>query len=156
FDAIFIPAHTHDARIPTIVPLYAPESTCTPSTHTVAPHLSGRMPHPEQYMDYVANMSGAQVWGFQCIEALDGMITEKHRFSKPYILFYPLISRDGMPFPVNSCIRAMQGKTFDKQNAWEGDIIIAKYSDLQYSEMIDASMADFPIIKNYLLTHRPP
>ncbi|OSC96194.1 hypothetical protein PYCCODRAFT_1341927, partial [Trametes coccinea BRFM310] len=155
FDAIFIPAYCNEARIPTIVPLFAPKNVL-PSTHTEAPYICGRMPHPEQYMDYVATASGEQVWGFQCIEALAGMVIEKHKFSRPYILFYPLVPRDGMPFPINGCIQDMQGKRFDETKAWAGDIIIAKYSDSEYSEMSDASMADFPIVKNYLSTHRPP
>ncbi|KAI9069208.1 hypothetical protein FKP32DRAFT_1608332 [Trametes sanguinea] len=155
FDTIFLPARANEARIPTLVPLFAPKHVF-PSKCMEAPYMCGRMPHPEQYMDYVANTPGKQVWGFHCIEALEGMVIEKYKFSRPYVLFYPLLSRDGMPFPVNGCIQAMQGEWFDKRKAWEGDIIIAKYSDPEYSEMIDVSMADFPIIKNYLSTHRPP
>jgi len=78
------------------------------------------------------------------------------KFANPYIIFYPVVSRDSMPFPVNRSIREIQGKMFREENAWRGDIIIAKYRDNPFSTMIDASMADFPILKNYLLTHGAP
>ena len=78
------------------------------------------------------------------------------KFSTPYILFYPIISRDGMLFPVNKCIREIQAQTYDEARAWRGNLVIAKYRDTNYSAMIDASMADFPIIKNYLSTHLAP
>jgi hypothetical protein len=78
------------------------------------------------------------------------------KFANPYILFYPVLSRDGMPFPINKCIRDIQGKSFKEQVAWRGNLVIAKYRDNPFSSMIDASMADFPILKNYLLTHGCP
>jgi hypothetical protein len=78
------------------------------------------------------------------------------KFANPYIVFYPTVSRDGRPFPVNRCIREIQGKLFREELAWRGDIIIAKYRDDPWTSMIDASMADFPILKNYLLTHGAP
>ena len=88
----------------------------------------------------------------QVIDILDGM-TKK--FSSPYIVFYPTVSRDGMPFPVNKYIREVQGRDFFQEaKAWRGNIVIAKYRDLEYSGMISASMADFPIVKNWLQTHR--
>jgi hypothetical protein len=89
----------------------------------------------------------------QLVEALDGMI---QKFANPYIVFYPVVSRDGMPFPPNKSIREIQGRQFREESAWRGDIIIAKYRDNPFSSMIDASMADFPILKNYLLTHGAP
>jgi hypothetical protein len=87
------------------------------------------------------------------VEALDGM---NRKFANPYIIFYPTVSRDGIPFPVNKCIRAIQGTAFQEQVAWRGNIVVAKYRDSPFSSMIDASMADFPILKNYLLTHGSP
>ena len=72
--------------------------------------------------------------------------------------FDPVISRDGMPFPVNKCVREIQiqAQTFEEGRAWRGNLVVAKYRDPEYSAMIDASMADFPIIKNYLSTHLAP
>lgn len=87
----------------------------------------------------------------QLIEALDGML---QKLTRPYIIFYPAVSRDGMPFPVNKAIREMQGYNFAEAGAWKGDLVVAKYKDTEYSTMIDASIADFPIIKNYLSTHQ--
>ena len=89
----------------------------------------------------------------QLIEALDGMIK---KFPTPYIVFYPVVSRDGMPFPVNKGVREIQGRSYREELAWRGNIIVAKYRDSPFTSMVDASMADFPIIKNYLLTHGSP
>ena len=78
------------------------------------------------------------------------------KFATPYIVFYPVVSRDGMPFPVNKCIREIQGQVFAERRAWRGNLVVAKYRDTEYSAMTVASMADFPIIKNYLSTHLAP
>lgn len=91
--------------------------------------------------------------GSQLIEALDGML---NKFPAPYIVFYPVASRDGMPFPVNKCVRTIQGDNFAEAGAWQGDLVVAKYRDTEYSAMINASMADFPLIKNYLSTKPTP
>lgn len=77
-------------------------------------------------------------------------------FSKPYVIFYPVLSRDGMPFPINKCVKEIQGPDFRENFAWRGNLVIAKYSDEQLSTLVDASMADFPLLKNYLATHYPP
>jgi hypothetical protein len=89
----------------------------------------------------------------QPVEALDGM---NKKFTTPYVIFYPVISRDGMPFPINKCIREIQGAAFKEEWAWRGNIVIAKYRDDRFSAMTDASMADFPLLKNYLSTHYSP
>lgn len=89
----------------------------------------------------------------QLVEALDGM---NRKFANPYIIFYPTVSRDGMPFPINKCIRDIQARAFREEVAWRGNIVIAKYRENPFTSMIDASMADFPILKNYLLTHGSP
>lgn len=78
------------------------------------------------------------------------------KFACPYIIFYPVVSRDGMPFPINRGIREMQGPAFVEAQAWRGNIVVAKYRDNPFSSMLNASMADFPILKNYLLTHGCP
>ena len=84
------------------------------------------------------------------MEALDGM---NRKFANPYIIFYPTISRDGMPFPINKTIKDIQGRAFKEEYAWRGNIIVAKYRDNPFTSMIDAAMSDFPILKNYFLTH---
>ena len=78
------------------------------------------------------------------------------KFTNPYIIFYPVVSGDGMPFPVNKCIRDIQGRAYTEETAWRGNIVIAKYHEDPFTGMIHASMADFPILKNYLLTHGCP
>jgi hypothetical protein len=87
------------------------------------------------------------------VEALDGMI---RKFANPYVIFYPTISRDGMPFPINRCIREIQGRFYSEETAWRGNIVIAKYRDSPWTSMTDIAMADFPILKNYLMTHGSP
>ncbi|KAH6915225.1 hypothetical protein BKA70DRAFT_569779 [Coprinopsis sp. MPI-PUGE-AT-0042] len=139
-----------DGRPPSIVELMlSPMNTHQGAYSSTPPTF---MPHPEVFMDYIAE-AGARAWKYQLIEALDGM---NKKFANPYILFYPVLSRDGMPFPINKCIRDIQGKSFKEQVAWRGNLVIAKYRDNPFSSMIDASMADFPILKNYLLTHGCP
>lgn len=80
------------------------------------------------------------------------------KFANPYIVFYPVISRDGMPFPVNRAIRILQGSNLKEDHAWRGNIVVAKYSggETPFSSLIDASMADFVMLKNYFLTHGGP
>ena len=78
------------------------------------------------------------------------------KFTNPYIIFYPVVSRDGMPFPVNKAVREIQGKAFREDLGWRGNIIVAKYRDSRFTAMMNASMADFPILKNYLSTHGSP
>lgn len=87
------------------------------------------------------------------VEALDGM---NRMFANPYIIFYPTVSRDGMQFPINKTLRDIQGRAFKEEYAWRGNIIVAKYRDSPFTSMVDASMADFPILKNYFLTHGSP
>ncbi|EJF63048.1 hypothetical protein BD309DRAFT_849160 [Dichomitus squalens] len=148
YDAIVFPA---DDRPPHVVPLMT-TAVSLPTVYA-EPYRCGRAPHPEVYMDYIADQLGSHAWQYHLVEALDGMIK---KFPTPYILFYPVISRDGMPFPVNKCIREIQGQRYDEARAWRGNLVVAKYRDTAYSAMIDASMADFPIIKNYLSTHLSP
>ncbi|KAK7060141.1 hypothetical protein VNI00_000905 [Paramarasmius palmivorus] len=121
--------------------------------HASYTNSPSRMPHPEVHMDYIAEGLGPRAWKYQLVEALDGM---NRKFANPYIIFYPVVSRDGMPFPVNKAIRDIQGRAFREDLAWRGNIIVAKYRDNPFSSMIDASMADFPILKNYLMTHGCP
>lgn len=69
-----------------------------------------------------------------------------------------LVSRTGVPFPINKAIREIQGRSFNEENAWRGNIVIAKYRGGgvdPFMSLIDISMADFPIIKNHFL-HRGP
>jgi hypothetical protein len=95
---------------------------------------------------------------FQPVEALDMM---NKKFANPYIIYYPVVSRDGMPFPVNRTVRDIQeevnkGRRLREDQLWRGNIVAAKFADDHYAQMIDASMADFPILKNFLGTHASP
>jgi len=147
FDAILFPS---DGRAPHIVKLMtSPMSALDP--HCPGNHQT-RMPHPEVHMDYVAEI-GSRAWQYHLVEALDGMT---RNFSNPYVIFYPTVSRDGMAFPVNSAIREIQGRRFKEPYAWRGNIVVARYRESPFSSLINANMADFPILKNYLMTHGAP
>lgn len=172
FDAVLFPA---DDRPPHLVALMT-SPLSMPISNPPEPFRCGRVPHPEMYMDYIAEGLGPRSWRFkvrdssahsdirpltigdlpwrlQVVEQLEGM---NKKFPSPYIVFYPTVSRDGMPFPANKCAREVQGRCFNEANAWRGNIILAKYRDLDYSAMMDASMADFPILKNWLSTNIGP
>ncbi|KIK65724.1 hypothetical protein GYMLUDRAFT_194540 [Collybiopsis luxurians FD-317 M1] len=151
FEAILFPA---DGRSPSLVQLMTSPITI-PAHHGVQTQNPSRMPHPEVHMDYIAENLGSRAWKYQLVEALDGM---HRKFACPYIIFYPVISRDGMPFPVNKAIREIQGQAFREAQAWRGNIVVAKWrgGGNPFTSMINASMADFPIIKNYLQTHGNP
>lgn len=84
---------------------------------------------------------------------LDGM---NKKFVNPYVIFYPVLSRDGMPFPINKCLKEIQGPNYRENLAWRGNLVIAKYRDEQLSTLMDTTMADFPLLRNYLSKHYPP
>jgi len=96
------------------------------------------------------NFALTHIPNWQLIESLDGM---NKKFSSPYVVFYPTVSRDGMPFPINKCIRDLQGAAFRGEMAWRGNIIVGKYTGHPFSNLTNASMADYPIMKNYFMTH---
>ncbi|KAH9914573.1 uncharacterized protein B0H18DRAFT_1125451 [Fomitopsis serialis] len=143
FKAIIIPAGN---RPPRLVDLKA-SPLATPAHHPPGPFRCGLIPHPELYYDRIAYGLGPRSWQFEPVESLEGM---SRRFATPYIVFYPTVSSDGLPFPINKCAREIQGDRFEAANAWRGDLIIAKYIGQDYAQMTHASMSDFPIVKNWL------
>ncbi|KAG9227849.1 hypothetical protein PTI98_011436 [Pleurotus ostreatus] len=149
FEAILFPS---DGRLPHMVSLTTSPTTMSAhhSSFTLSPL---RMPHPEEFMDYIAKGLGSRAWRYQLVEALDGM---HRKFTHPYIIFYPTVSQDGLPFPINNLLCEIQGPLFREEVAWRGNIIIAKYRDEPFSSMTNVSIADFPILKNYLMTHGSP
>ncbi|KIY45984.1 hypothetical protein FISHEDRAFT_66747 [Fistulina hepatica ATCC 64428] len=148
FDAILFPA---DGRTPTLVQVMT-SPVFYPGTYTLS---SRRLPHPEVHMDYISKRDGPNAWKYQIVEALDGM---SRKFSNPYIIFYPAISEDRMEFPINRVIREIQGSAFREAVAWRGNIIVGKYSDHNdpFASLTSTTMADYPIVKNYLLHHGSP
>ncbi|KAJ7367876.1 hypothetical protein DFH08DRAFT_8077 [Mycena albidolilacea] len=144
YQAIFFPT---DGRPPSVVQLMT-------SPTQYGPNPGPRMPHPEAHMDFIAESSGlggAKPWKYFIVDSLDMM---NKKFTNPYIVYYPAVSRDGMPFPVNKSIRDIQGSDFNERFAWRGNIIIGKFRDHDqpFTSMMDASMADFPILKNFIRT----
>ena len=91
----------------------------------------------------------------QMLESLEGMTRP---FPNPYIIFYPVLPRPGTTLPINKTIREIQGRSFSEYDAWRGNVVIAKFrgggSD-PFANLMDISMADFPILKNYLSTRGP-
>ena len=80
------------------------------------------------------------------------------QFASPYIIFYPVLSRTGNAFPVNKAIQEIQGDHYNADDAWRGNIIVAKYrggGGDPFMSLIDISMADFPLVKNYFMTRGP-
>ncbi|KAI0313833.1 hypothetical protein OF83DRAFT_1175304 [Amylostereum chailletii] len=151
FDAILFPT---DGRPPHVVKRMASLAFYTnPQLFHASVAGDALIPHPEIHMEYIAEVVGARGWNYQLVEALDGM---NKKFANPYIIFFPVISRDGQPFPLNRTLRKIQGRLHRSEFAWMGDIVIAKYRDSRFAQMMDASMADFPILKNYLSTHGCP
>ncbi len=66
-----------------------------------------------------------------------------------------------MPFPVNCTVRDIQeevnkGRRLPEEQLWCGNLATAKFTDDCFMQMIDASMADFHILKNFLGTHASP
>ncbi|KAF7436280.1 hypothetical protein PC9H_003109 [Pleurotus ostreatus] len=93
FEAILFPS---DGRLPHMVSLTTSPVSDRHSYNTL--HLP-RMPHPEEFMDYIAKDLGLRAWKYQLVEALDGM---NRKFTNPYIIFYPTVSNDGLPFPIKN------------------------------------------------------
>ncbi|KAJ7513016.1 hypothetical protein B0H11DRAFT_2213554 [Mycena galericulata] len=131
-DVIFLPA---DGRTPYIIQLLT-----TPARH--GSNDGARVPHPEAHIGLIVN-------------SLEGM---SKMFTHPYLVYYPLISRDGSPFPINQNIRDIQGPQYESHCAWKGDIIVGKCEERNkpFATMTDASMADFPIVKNFFRTLSSP
>ncbi|EKM52082.1 uncharacterized protein PHACADRAFT_262546 [Phanerochaete carnosa HHB-10118-sp] len=149
YQALLFP---HDDRLPHLVTLTTSPVDTSGVPTAAKPFRCGKIPHPEVLMDYIAVGSGLQPWAYKVIDILDGM-TQK--LAKPYIMFYGAISRDGLPFPVNKYCQELQGAAFFQEDcAWKGNLVIAKYSDQEYSSMTNISIADFPLVKNFLQTHR--
>ncbi|KAJ7157044.1 hypothetical protein C8R43DRAFT_883500 [Mycena crocata] len=142
YDAILFPA---DGRLPSVVVLLA-----NPIRNSMDP--SSGMLHPEAHMDLVGILLSLTA---QIVDALEEM---NQKFTRPYLVLYPTISCDGFPFPVNDSIRSIQGRRYDKQFAWRGDIIVAKYSEhgRPFASLTDASIADFPILRNFFTFSRSP
>jgi len=78
------------------------------------------------------------------------------KFANPYIIYYPVISHDGMPHPVNRTLRDIQEEVNSPEQLWRGNLVAAKLTDDHFTQMIDASVAHFPILKNFLGTHASP
>lgn len=89
----------------------------------------------------------------QLVHNLDGM---SKNFANPYVIFYPVVSRDGLPFPINKTLRDIQGHAYRPEYAWRGNIVVGKYRESPFSSLMDASMADFPLIKNWFSNHGSP
>src|SRR5258707_11282306 len=111
FQAFLFPS---DGRPPHVVDLMTSPASFTDPHSLHAMSSTSRIPHPEVYMDYIAEGLGSRAWACQVclvfdapaplltgymdaqqfVEALDGM---NKKFANPNIIFYPVIFRDGIP-----------------------------------------------------------
>nr|GAT46229.1 predicted protein [Mycena chlorophos] len=115
-----------------------------------------RMPHPEVHMDSIAPVvAGGRAWDYHIYESLEGV---SRHLSQPYIFFFPILSQDGLPFPVNGSIRDIQGHGFTEHNAWRGNIVVGKFTDRNapFESFMDAGLADLSIIRNLIRSQGSP
>jgi hypothetical protein len=91
------------------------------------------------------------------VERLDWM---GRAFTVPYIIFYPVVSKDGLAFPINWWIQAFQdgsrGFNEEWEELWRGNIVIAKYQGDPFRNVVDMCMADFVVLKNHFINHGCP
>ena len=78
------------------------------------------------------------------------------KLDERFIVFYAVVSVNGEEFDVNEWIKEIQEGRYREDVAWRGDIVIAKYCDNPFTTIIDMSIADYPLIKNFLRTHGQP
>jgi hypothetical protein len=152
FHVILFPA---DGRAPHLVNM--PVSAVGPDyyMYSIYSPEAALVPHPEIHMEYiaVAETIGGPAHQALRVDALDFMTT---KLTRPYTIFYPVIARDGMPFPINKCVREIQQGRGLIGNQWRGDLVVAAYSDATYTALVPAKMSDFPIIKNFFMTNMSP
>lgn len=145
-EALLFPA---DGRTPHLVELMSSIITnVDPMTGQV---FQQRIAHPQVHMNYIASNTTHCVWESRIIRN----ILYARNFQYPYVVFFPILSQSGAPFPVNLNIKEIQGRSFKETVAWRGDIVVAKYSDQPYGTLMDCAMSDYPMIKNWLTHHTP-
>ena len=72
----------------------------------------------------------------------------------PYVIFFQPIQAD---LPINQCLRAASlnmGVT-SGQIPWRGNILVAKYSDFPFGDMISCANNDLPIIIRHISIYSP-
>jgi len=79
------------------------------------------------------------------------------------VVFFPIISSSGAPFPINLTIKDIQDQRFREtseymptfsvcrctdapKDAWRGDIVVGKYSDHAFGRIMNCAMSDYPMI----------
>lgn len=72
-----------------------------------------------------------------------------------YLIFYPARQRSGAAPPVNTCIAEIQGRGYREDKAWRGDVVVAKYRNVESGDIVSCSASDFPLVKNYFALHYP-
>ncbi|KAA1479883.1 hypothetical protein DENSPDRAFT_750668, partial [Dentipellis sp. KUC8613] len=90
---------------------------------------------------------------FQVFDHLDYMT---QRFRCPYVIFYPILSCDGLNFDINRTIAEIKGSRYVEDKAWRGDIVVVKYTDHTLDTLDNISISDYAILRNYFRTHDPP
>ena len=72
----------------------------------------------------------------------------------PYVIFYPSQQQD---LPTNACLTQVASETNGLQlcHRWAGTILVAKYSDIPFGDMIPCIMNDIPIILHHIAQSNP-
>ncbi|KAI0062077.1 hypothetical protein BV25DRAFT_1838594 [Artomyces pyxidatus] len=148
YDALLLRS---DGRTPSIVSLLTVSATTDSIYSPISARDYGRIPFPEVHMQYIAQ-DLPRAWHSQIAPRLRGMSAD---FASPYIIFYPIVSEDGMPFPVNRTTRHIQGMKFNIEQAWRGNLVVAKFTDFRMNTLTNMSIADYPVVRNYLSSNGP-
>jgi len=77
------------------------------------------------------------------------------RCLRSFVVFYPQRQQSGEPLPINQAIAEIQGTRQRSQQAWKGDIIVAKYESLASGTIIDMAPSDYVYIKNWFTFSYP-
>jgi hypothetical protein len=82
------------------------------------------------------------------VDKLEGMTCQLYH---SFIIFYQVSEPDTTPFPRNTHIRILQAEKHNREDAWRGDIVIAKARNEidVFSALVDITTADIALIHNY-------
>jgi len=137
---------TFDAISPSVVPLRTTSSTDSSGSRV-------HQPHPEDYIE--------AYWSAQTIVNLPRLSVA---LGNPYVVFFQPTQKD-LPLnaPIMSLITAAAARdppsalptNVSHIHLWRGNVLVAKYADVPFGEMISCGINDLPIISSHLRCHEP-
>jgi hypothetical protein len=102
-------------------------------------------PHPEVFLD--------AHWEAQAITRLPGM---KQDLANPYLVFYPVPGPCARSkYTSNAVVASILESNRVGNINWKGNILVARYADMPFGEMIDCTLRELPIIYKYLCNNAP-